>query len=160
VNRREEAFALFLRERGILSPCPKCGGLGQRLYSSTAQWRGGIGGAAMTNGQCDSCWGSGDAVAPWPSVRELERELKAKNTLDAQTAIAQHMGIGLGMLRCHLDALVSVLEKESRRRKPPVGIEQKDEFWWHRTLDYFISSFRQWGSASSTQVVEDDDGES
>ena len=51
----------------IRHPCAECGGSGYRLYASTATWRGGIGGQAMTTDVCDKCWGSGDATKPWPS---------------------------------------------------------------------------------------------
>lgn len=43
-------------------PCARCTGLGRVLYGSTATWRGGIGGRAMTPDVCDKCWGSGDAL--------------------------------------------------------------------------------------------------
>jgi hypothetical protein len=54
-------------------PCKLCTGTGVRTYGSTATWRGGIGGQAMTPGVCDCCWGSGDAERPWINLRELKR---------------------------------------------------------------------------------------
>lgn len=51
------------------TPCPKCRGLGVRAYGTTATWRGGIGGAAITSDVCDACWGSGSADRPWRSWR-------------------------------------------------------------------------------------------
>lgn len=59
--------------------CRECGGSGYKLYGSTATWRGGIGGQAMTNDVCDYCWGSGSNSRPWPSWRKyeaLERKVK------------------------------------------------------------------------------------
>lgn len=56
--------------------CIRCHGDGIRLYGSTATWRGGIGGAAMTYGVCNLCWGSGIKDKPWPSHREFEETLK------------------------------------------------------------------------------------
>ncbi len=50
--------------------CIRCKGSGQRLYSSTTTWRGGIGGCAMTTGVCDKCWGSGDEKNPGENLRE------------------------------------------------------------------------------------------
>jgi len=59
-----------IRERiGHQNPCNKCYGLGTKMYGSTATWTGGIGGAAMTLGPCDTCWGSGLKRQPWPSHR-------------------------------------------------------------------------------------------
>ena len=59
-------------QRGVREPCADCGGAGVKMYESTSTWRGGIGGAAMTNDVCDKCWGSGDADSPWYSHREFE----------------------------------------------------------------------------------------
>lgn len=59
--------------------CPECNGSGYKLYGSTATWRGGIGGQAMTTSVCDKCWGSGSKSKTWPSWRkyeELERNSK------------------------------------------------------------------------------------
>lgn len=69
----EEFYQEVHALRGVQTPCPGCSGLGVKLYGSTATWRGGIGGAAMTNDVCDECWGSGDAERPWPSHRLLGR---------------------------------------------------------------------------------------
>ena len=51
--------------------CDRCVGFGTRLYGSTATWRGGLGGQAMTTDVCDGCWGSGNKERPWPSHAEL-----------------------------------------------------------------------------------------
>ena len=52
--------------------CPECNGSGYKLYGSTATWRGGVGGMAMTTSVCDHCWGSGSKSSPWPSWRKYE----------------------------------------------------------------------------------------
>ncbi len=52
--------------------CKECNGSGYKTYGSTATWRGGIGGQAMTNDVCDYCWGSGSNSKPWPSWRKYE----------------------------------------------------------------------------------------
>lgn len=52
--------------------CPECNGSGYKTYGSTATWRGGIGGQAMTTSVCDQCWGSGSKSNPWPSWRKYE----------------------------------------------------------------------------------------
>lgn len=68
---RQELYQQFIVSRiGYHAPaCTGCGGLGVKTYSSTATWRGGIGGQAMTEDVCNVCWGSGNANAPWPSHR-------------------------------------------------------------------------------------------
>ncbi len=68
-----------LEWRGIDKPCLECTGTGYIVYGSTSTYWGGIGGAAMTKGVCNKCWGSGDADNPWPSHKEfglMKRELK------------------------------------------------------------------------------------
>lgn len=57
----------------IEDPCPVCRGVGRYYYGSTATWRGGAGGAAMTLDVCDLCWGSGDPRHPFQNLRDLER---------------------------------------------------------------------------------------
>lgn len=51
--------------------CRGCGGKGQRCYSSTATWRGGVGGAALTDDVCDVCWGTGRTDRIGPNLRRL-----------------------------------------------------------------------------------------
>lgn len=55
-------------------PCARCTGLGRRTYGSTATWRGGIGGQAMTPDVCDECWGSGDAMRLGVNLKALEAQ--------------------------------------------------------------------------------------
>lgn len=62
--------------RGIApeDACEKCQGSGVYTYANTTMWRGGIGGQAMTSGQCDACWGSGDKHRAWTDLRRLDRQ--------------------------------------------------------------------------------------
>lgn len=53
-------YELFLRWRGVTTPCPKCKGSGVHTYPNTATWWGGRGLATPTRDVCDGCWGSGD----------------------------------------------------------------------------------------------------
>lgn len=70
-----ERYNYCLEWRGIEpdAACQECGGAGIKAYGSTATWRGGIGGQAITNDVCDKCWGSGDRYRPWPSHRLLRQ---------------------------------------------------------------------------------------
>jgi hypothetical protein len=52
--------------------CRECNGSGYKVYGSTATWRGGVGGQAMTTSVCDVCWGSGSKSNAWPSWRKYE----------------------------------------------------------------------------------------
>ncbi len=74
-NERERVERDLIEMRiGNATPCEPCHGLGVRAYGSTATWRGGAGGMAITSDVCDRCWGSGNADRPWPSHRHLLRE--------------------------------------------------------------------------------------
>lgn len=79
-DEMNEAYQVFIQERGVEVPCEECGGLGTKAYGNTSTWQGGAGGQTITNGPCNRCWGSGDEFNPWPSHRsfywmknELER---------------------------------------------------------------------------------------
>lgn len=68
---RDEEHDRRLDWRGIDpgDECSACGGAGSRAYGSTATWRGGIGGQAITSDVCNRCWGSGSKTHRWPSHR-------------------------------------------------------------------------------------------
>ncbi|VVB53302.1 Uncharacterised protein [uncultured archaeon] len=68
---RQELLDTLMAMKDIDVLCPKCQGWGSKTYSSTATWRGGIGGQVMTTDVCDKCWGSGDATKPWTDLRKL-----------------------------------------------------------------------------------------
>lgn len=70
-RERDEEHDRRLDWRGIDpgDKCSACGGAGSRAYGSTATWRGGIGGRAITSDVCNRCWGSGSKTHRWPSHR-------------------------------------------------------------------------------------------
>lgn len=71
---------LALEWRGIEpgEECPHCQGCGKLTYGSTATWRGGVGGRALTVGICSFCWGSGDRNKPWTNLKaEADRWTRA-----------------------------------------------------------------------------------
>lgn len=80
---RDQVHALFLEWRDIPpgDACRGCQGSGRKVYGSTSQWRGGIGGAAMTPGVCDACWGSGSASHPGLDLRQHERLVQERDAL-------------------------------------------------------------------------------
>src|SRR6185436_16912885 len=72
LQKYRDGFYEEMLSRRDLTPenaCLSCGGFGVRVYGSTATWRGGIGGQALTNDVCDKCWGSGHRHYKWPSHR-------------------------------------------------------------------------------------------
>jgi len=69
-----EEFVLHaLAWRGVEpeDACPECDGSGKITYGSTATYRGGIGGQALTLDICNKCWGSGDRFRHWPSRTQV-----------------------------------------------------------------------------------------
>ena len=71
----EEAANLLAVARIIAGvACNACLGRGVQTYGSTATWGGGIGGQAMTEGVCDTCWGSGRCDRTGVNLRTLRRE--------------------------------------------------------------------------------------
>jgi len=74
---------------------------------------------------CDECWGSGDANRSWTDLRRLEAEESARVTARAATLLADSLGMSMSALKPAGLALAQELDKQSRRRKPPLG----DGFW-------------------------------
>lgn len=70
-----EFYERFVLIRGIEELCEECSGSGIKMYPSTAQWSGDIGGAAITKGICDKCWGSGDKNNPWLNLKSLNQKI-------------------------------------------------------------------------------------
>lgn len=89
---REYNRERFLEFIGVdpKNTCPGCGGIGEKCYSSTATWGGGIGGQALTNAVCDKCWGSGDAARPWANLKQIRIQqqvlTKERDALKAKLA--------------------------------------------------------------------------
>lgn len=117
----------FLHWRGLRpeDACLACRGTGAIQYGSTSTWRGGMGGAAMTRDVCDQCWGSGDRHEPWVDLRRLRDGTDAQVRREAAALLGNRMGGVFPSLRPAIEALCVVLDKESRRRKNPLGTD----FW-------------------------------
>lgn len=68
----EEIVALARRSANVA--CGACMGRGERLYGSTATWRGYlVGGAQMTRDICDQCWGTGRNDKIGVNLREIRK---------------------------------------------------------------------------------------
>ncbi len=82
--------------------CPRCDGVGRKTYGSTATWRGGIGGQAITEGVCDKCWGTGRTDGTGVDLHRLvslQREVE--------------------MLRVRVDQKPLSAEEQAARKPPP-----------------------------------------
>jgi hypothetical protein len=124
VSRMHNARTRITITRYVDERCARCGGTGDRLYGSTATWRGGIGGAAMTTDVCDSCWGSGDTANPWDNKREADARTKAEISYGAQMALAAALGADFSLLFPAQRFIADELEKLARKRKLPAWTEE------------------------------------
>lgn len=134
----ETTIRTVLRHRGVETPCPACKGLGARMYSSGATWRGGMGVASMTYDVCDTCWGSGDKHRHGVNIRELEAKRADWEKEQCQRWLCSHLGLGL--MGKELDVLLrefaAFAAKQGNRRKLPDGVS---EFWWRHACEAFAS---------------------
>jgi hypothetical protein len=107
----------FLRWRQIEAPCETCHGSGGRVYGSTATWRGGMGGAAMTYDVCDRCWGSGDRGSPWTDLRRLRNERDEEVARLALDRFERAAGAPYGMMKLAAREIADELDRLARGRK-------------------------------------------
>ena len=136
----------FLRRRGVEVPCNKCHGLGTYTYPSTATWRGGIGGAAMTIDICDVCWGTGDAHRIGTDIRELEAKRAAWNEEQALSYLSRRFLLNIGRIRLRLRQAGDGAAAQSRKRKIPKG---EDEFHWRRDWEAVAHMLRSLGKETT-----------
>lgn len=130
---REEDWRRFCEWRGVEVPCPKCHGSGIRMYSSTATWRGGIGGQMCTSDICDKCWGSGDEHRHGVDLRAMTAARSAWEEEQCLQYFASRTGATIGSTRKHMLAIAEILDREEKRRKTPFDAEN-GAFWWFATL--------------------------
>lgn len=133
----------FLRWRNIETACEKCGGKGGRTYASTSTWRGGMGGASLTWDVCDECWGSGDAEDHWLDLRRLRNEQDARVAKEAGELLGRRIGAGLRTMLPAIEALCLVLDKEAKRRKPPMGTDFWDHYQWQHVCNGLAGVLRE-----------------
>lgn len=139
---RQERCEHAARLRGLHPSelCESCQGLGCRSYSSTSTWRGGIGGHAVTIGQCDSCWGSGDKYQPWPNIRKLEQSQADWEEDQCLKYLGRRLGAPISRLSKRLGQLADLCDKQANKRKLPEG---EQEFWWHHEWTVLSSILRK-----------------
>ena len=117
---RADYYRIMCEARGIDTPCAKCSGTGELSYSSTATWRGGIGGQAFTSGVCCHCWGSGDAHRPWTNLRELEDKHRTELRKACASDVAKRCGATLSDMSEPVIELCAILDDVSSPRKRKV----------------------------------------
>ena len=104
--------------------CKTCAGAGKRYYSNTSVWRGGMGGASITEGICDACWGTGRTDVTGPDQREI---LARESALERETSerwLAHRIGASFGSVRPHLATIASRLKHK-----------RTDDFWLQRCTE-------------------------
>jgi len=91
--------------------CTKCRGSGVRIYSSTATWRGGMGGAAMTRDVCDECWGTGDQDRHGVDLRAQRDNWNQSVATEAGKLLSESVGGYLTVTHPAINAIAGELEK-------------------------------------------------
>lgn len=136
--------------RGIRRVCKVCVGRGTALYANTSTWRRGIGGSACTVGQCDACWGSGDADNPWPSIRDLEKKRKGWERDQCLSWLACRLGCQFSEMREKLNELAELCQKQANKRNLPEGAEQ---FWWRQNWEALAAVLQDIAGPGSSETV-------
>jgi hypothetical protein len=116
---RDEALSEVLRMRHVEEPCTKCHGFGNKSYPTTATWRGGVGGQAITVDVCDACWGTGDAIRAGVNLRRLFAEEEARVAARAVSLLGESVGVGMETMRPAVVALVKELEALAKTKNKP-----------------------------------------
>lgn len=116
VDPEDPNYSLFLRWRGVETPCAKCRGSGVRIYSSTATWRGGMGGAAMTRDVCDECWGTGDKDHQGEDLRAAMDGMQQEIARRAGDILSRAVGGRFTVTRPAIAELADELDKLSLKR--------------------------------------------
>jgi hypothetical protein len=143
-----EMRSIFLEWRGVEAPCGTCDGSGVRVYGSTATWRGGVGGQAVTTGVCDACWGSGDMHRKYTNLRAVESAIRDSKRTALYDAFVEHIAKATGATlevlggpsRAALEMAADLITKESRRRNLP---EWARGFWGQRAMEYTAAALRE-----------------
>lgn len=91
--------------------CPTCRGLGTRSYGSTATWHGGLGGCMITDGICDTCWGTGRTDKIGTDLRKLREELREKSVESSRKWFDTAIGSDLTRMRERYLAIATKLRK-------------------------------------------------
>ena len=143
----ELSMALRMRRHIEVAPCARCQGWGTITYGSTALWRGGMGGATLTSGVCDLCWGSGDETRPWTDLRKLEAEEAERVNARAATLLDESMAKGFinKHTRGAQAALADLLDAAERKRKLPAGVDSLSWSALCRTLSKRLRAFSKAG---------------
>jgi hypothetical protein len=117
----------LLEARRIGTPCERCDGIGGLLYPSTATWKGGVGGRAMTWDVCDRCWGSGDSDRPWTDLCTLQVEEDRRVAEQAWSYFAEGLGTDLPSIAASLIELAKEISKI--RRPSPSKRKRRPQFF-------------------------------
>lgn len=152
-----DAQQYMMQLRGVEVPCVACRGSGVRWYASTATWRGGIGGSAMTQDVCDRCWGSGDANRAWTDLRKLTARRREWEAEQCATWFAHRIGSNLATVRKHLLLLADVIAAEANKRKPK-NVPDADRFWYAREAEALSAAIREVSGSQSANNPESPDG--
>lgn len=136
--------------------CQGCQGAGDRVYGSTATWRGGIGGAAMTLGVCDVCWGSGDSAHPWENLRKLQKDKWEQVCRLARAYLEHGLGAGIGLFIPVQRELADHVEAIAKKRKTSYDLRRLCALV-AKTLRNLANAGRDWRESIPEDEVQPND---
>lgn len=99
-----------------------------------------MGASAVTIDVCDVCWGSGDAHSPGENLQEWRDREQRLMVESSSRWLRDRLGADISSLRSMLAFLAEEVERLSRKRKVPDGM---DEFWFRRAMELFSSVLRE-----------------
>jgi hypothetical protein len=121
-EERDDAVAKLKQWCGTM--CPKCGGQGSRMYGNTSVWRHSIGGASLTEGVCDTCWGTGRSDIIGPDLRAIEAHDAQLEREVSERWLARRLGATFRDMRPHLATIAARIKHK-----------RVDDFWLQRCTE-------------------------
>lgn len=91
--------------------CSGCEATGRKCYPNTSGWFGGVGGCAITQDLCDTCWGSGDEEYPFRNLREMTERYEARVSQATFDSFLQKLNFQGPHMRAEVQGVVDVLNK-------------------------------------------------
>ena len=141
VESAKELLALSYRIKGVA--CEKCGGVGERTYASTSTWRGGMGGASITPGVCDECWGSGRTDRKGPDQRKIEAHIRELQKETSRRWFEERIGANLAVVRKHFPVVAQKLRRARWK-----------EFWETRTAEVVAGALEELAGEMTTDTTD------
>jgi len=111
-----------LEKRG--SRCERCKGTARLLYGNTSTWRHSMGGASITEGICEACWGTGRSDITGPDLRAIDAHEAQLEREVSERWLAWRLGASFSSVRPHLATIAARIKHK-----------RADDFWLQRCTE-------------------------